>query len=264
MKVEVVSHPQNLLSTLMDFQPDLILMDLHMPECTGIELANVIRQQESYVSVPIVFLSSEQDVHQQLDALTLGADDFLTKPVEPYYLITAVRSRAHRARILRTLMVRDGLTGLLNHTYFFELLEVQVSRAARSIQPLSFAMLDLDHFKLVNDRYGHPVGDRVLKSLANLLQQRLRKSDTIGRYGGEEFAIIFPDTDAETAKNILEEILRAFRSVKQFAGEEEFIVTFSGGIATLVGNDNPSAITRRADQALYQAKNLGRNQIAIA
>lgn len=260
METEVVNDPLTLLKTLADFRPDLILMDVYLPTCTGLELANVIRQQESYVSVPIVFLSAEQDLSQQMQAMMLGGDDFLTKPITPEHLVSAIASRVERSRVLRSYMIRDSLTGLLNHTHTLERLEVEVSRSYRALLPLSFVMLDLDHFKQINDNYGHAVGDRVIKSLAQLMQQRLRKADTIGRYGGEEFAVILPNTDLEQAVNLVNEIREAFASLRQFAVDGTFYTTFSAGVAQLQG-DNGWELADRADKALYQAKKLGRNEV---
>jgi diguanylate cyclase (GGDEF)-like protein len=187
------------MAELADFQPDLIILDMYMPACTGTELAKVIRHNDRYVSVPIIYLSAEDDLDKQLDAMSEGGDDFLTKPIKPRHLITTVRNRAARARNLKARMVRDSLTGLYNHTHILQLLEDCSFRARRENKPLSFAMLDIDHFKRVNDSHGHPMGDRVIKSLALFLKQRLRKTDFIGRYGGEEFAIVMPDTDLEAA-----------------------------------------------------------------
>jgi CheY-like chemotaxis protein len=155
-----------------------------MVACDGFELATVIRQQEEFVGISIVFLSAESNIGRQLFALRLGGDDFLIKPIEPDHLVSVVTSRVERSRVLRSFMVRDSLTGLLNHTAIKEQLEIQLARTRRLNGKLSFAMLDIDHFKTVNDTYGHSVGDRVLKSLSRLLQQRLRETDIVGRAGG--------------------------------------------------------------------------------
>jgi PleD family two-component response regulator len=165
-------EPIQAMAELADFQPDLIILDMYMPACTGTELAKVIRHNDRYVSVPIIYLSAEDDLDKQLDAMSEGGDDFLTKPIKPRHLITTVRNRAARARNLKARMVRDSLTGLYNHTHILQLLEDCSFRARRENKPLSFAMLDIDHFKRVNDSHGHPMGDRVIKSLALFLKQR--------------------------------------------------------------------------------------------
>jgi diguanylate cyclase (GGDEF)-like protein len=261
---ETLTDPLAVMRPLVDFRPDLILMDVYMAGCTGLELAALIRQQEAYVSIPIVFLSAETNYDKQLAALRLGGDDFLTKPIEAEHLIASVSHRAHRSRILRSYMVRDSLTGLLNHSKTKEQLAVEVARARRQKVPLAFAMIDLDHFKAVNDKYGHQTGDRVLKGLARLLLQRLRKIDVVGRYGGEEFAVILPGTDAAGAMRVLDEIRASFGHVEQQAESNEFTVTFSCGISSFPEYGTAPALSKAADKALYRAKHAGRNRVVLA
>lgn len=264
MQTEVCTQPSKMLDIMSDFNPDLILLDMYMPECSGMELANLVRQVERFVSIPIVYLSAERDVDIQLRAMSHGGDDFLSKPIKPEHLIAAVKTRVVRYRKLRSFMLRDGLTGLLNHTTINEYLEQELARAKRQDTPLSFIMLDLDHFKKVNDTYGHPAGDRVLKSLSRLLKQRLRRADVIGRYGGEEFALILPDTPGENAKYVLGDIRQRFNKILHLAGEKHFSVTFSGGIAAYPEFGSANALKEAADQALYQAKREGRDRIIVA
>lgn len=264
METIVVNDPLKVLDALGKFTPELILVDMYMPGCNGLELAKIIRQQEFYVSTPIVFLSAELDVEKHLEAMQFGADDFLTKPIEPSHLISSVASRVQRYRILRSFMVRDSLTGLLNHTKSKEELQSEILRAQRQKNSLVFAMLDIDFFKKVNDNYGHSAGDRVIKSLSRLLQQRLRKTDVIGRYGGEEFAVILTDTNAENAFVILDNIRQAFEKIVQYAENGEFSVTFSCGLAEYPQFSTASEISNAADKALYEAKHAGRNRVITA
>ncbi|KAF1053943.1 MAG: Response regulator PleD [Stenotrophomonas maltophilia] len=258
-----LTAPLLVMNELADFQPDLIILDMYMPECLGTELAKVIRQHERYVSVPIIYLSAEDDLDKQLDAMSEGGDDFLTKPIKPRHLIATVRNRAERARSLKARMVRDSLTGLYNHTHTLQLLEDARFRARREGRPLTFAMLDIDHFKKVNDTFGHPMGDRVIKSLALFLKQRLRKSDHIGRYGGEEFAVVLPDTDAEAARQVLEEIRQRFSEIRYPAQPHDLACTFSCGIAELTEPMDITTLAKQADEALYRAKHGGRNRVEI-
>ncbi|MHA6492391.1 diguanylate cyclase [Pseudomonas borbori] len=255
--------PIQAMTELADFQPDLIILDMYMPECNGPELAKVIRHNDRYVSVPIIYLSAEDDLDKQLDAMSEGGDDFLTKPIKPRHLIATVRNRAARARNLKARMVRDSLTGLFNHTHTLQLLEDSRSRAQRDGEPLSFAMLDIDFFKKVNDNYGHPMGDRVIKSLALFLKQRLRKSDFIGRYGGEEFAVVMPDTTAEQALLVIDEIRRRFAEIRYPAQPEDLSCTFSCGITQMARGADSKVLSQQADEALYVAKNGGRNRVEI-
>jgi diguanylate cyclase (GGDEF)-like protein len=264
MVVVVVTDPMSVLAPLAELRPDLILMDMYMPGCDGLDLAAVIRQQEDYVSTPIVFLSAETSMDMQLEAMRLGGDDFMTKPIARDHLISAVSSRVQRSRELRAFMVRDGLTGLLNHTTTKEQLEIELARAARHQAPLAYAIIDLDHFKLVNDTYGHPTGDRVLKSLARLLRERLRKTDIIGRYGGEEFAVVLVGTDGPTAVAVIDEIRAGLSRIRQQAGDQEFTVTFSCGIACSMDYADAPKLTDAADKALYAAKRGGRNRVVLA
>lgn len=254
-------EPIQAMAELAEFQPDLIILDMYMPDCNGTELAKVIRHNDRYVSVPIIYLSAEDDLDKQLDAMSEGGDDFLTKPIKPRHLIATVRNRAARARNLKARMVRDSLTGLYNHTHTLQLLDDAHYRAQRDGQPLSFAMLDIDFFKKVNDNYGHPMGDRVIKSLALFLKQRLRKSDHIGRYGGEEFAVVLPNTNAEAAYQVLDEIRRRFAEIHYPAQPQDLSCTFSGGIAQLHGDMDSKTLSKHADEALYAAKHGGRNRV---
>ena len=259
MNAHIITDPMQIINSLESFSPEIIILDMYMPGCTGMEIARVIRQQDRFHSVPIIYLSAEDDVGKQLQAMSLGGDDFLTKPIDPKHLISTIHNRGRRARSLLALMIRDSLTGLYNHTHTLYLLDQEINRAARKQQSLCFAMIDIDYFKKVNDTFGHPIGDRVLRSLSMFLKQRLRKSDHIGRYGGEEFAIILPETGETDARNVLNEIRERFSELLQPAGDREFNVTFSCGVATLQAGESSQSLCERADRALYDAKEHGRN-----
>lgn len=264
MITEIVTNPMLIMHALAEFKADLILMDLYMPGCNGLELAKVIRQQEAFVSIPIVFLSAETDLNKQMAALRQGGDDFLTKPIRQDHLIASVIARVQRSRTLQSFMVRDGLTGLFNHTKLRDHLRLEIARARRASAPLSFAMIDIDHFKGVNDTYGHTSGDRVIKSLARLLQQRLRKTDIIGRYGGEEFAVIFPKTPGAAALRVLNDIRACFAQISHHLADTHFSVTFSAGIAMCPPYIDTATLCDAADQALYASKRSGRNRVLLS
>jgi diguanylate cyclase (GGDEF)-like protein len=264
MLTVALNDPAQIMQALHDFQPDLLLLDMYMPNCTGNEVAALIRQQGAFVSLPIVFLSSERDRENQLAALDQGGDDFLTKPITAAQLVSAVTSRARRARAMRAQMTRDGLTGLLTHASIKEQAVREIVRAQRYGTALTIAMIDIDHFKQVNDRYGHAAGDRVLKSLARLLHQRLRISDSIGRYGGEEFLIILPQTGGQSALSVIDGIRARFATISHHFGNTEATVTFSGGIASFDPAHESISLLEAADVALYAAKRAGRNQILYA
>ncbi|MCW8891348.1 MAG: diguanylate cyclase, partial [Sedimenticola sp.] len=218
----------------------------------------------NYISVPILFLSVETERQRQLEALQTGADDFLTKPIRPKELVTAVKMRAWRARILRWMMVRDSLTGLFNHAVIMERLSNSCALAKRQAHPLSVGMIDIDHFKRINDTFGHSTGDKVLVSFSRLLRERLRGTDIIGRYGGEEFLVILPDTSVDQAVQVLDEVRIAFASTQFSADGECFSATLSAGIAEFPNVASATGLLDAADKALYQAKEQGRNRILLA
>lgn len=255
--------PAELLKALNEYRPDLVLTDMYMPRCTGREVAQVIRQIPEFISLPIIFLSVETDKRKQTNALQVGAEGFLTKPIQPLDLIDAVAVRAERLRALRALMVRDGLTGLFNHSYVSQHLDLVMANARRGGNKIVWVMIDVDHFKMVNDTYGHPIGDQVLIALARLLQQRLRHSDLVGRFGGEEFAIVMQNVDPEGARIIVDRLREDFSRLIFHAGSVTFSATFSAGIAGFPGTMGERLI-ETADQALYAAKHAGRNCVKLA
>ncbi len=261
MIVRIVGDPSRLLEVIEEFAPELILMDIYLPGCNGVEAARVIRQYTGYNNVPIVYLSTENRIQQQLHALRAGGDDFLQKPITDSHLLEAVRIRAGRFYQISELMIRDSLTGLLNHINLKLALEREISQAKRRGSSLCFAMLDIDHFKSVNDQYGHPVGDRVIKNLAHLLSQRLRKGDMAGRYGGEEFALVLPDTSPEQARPLLDNLRETFADIVFHHDEGEFSCTFSAGIAACPPHEDMQSVIVAADATLYQAKHGGRNRV---
>lgn len=263
MVVKTVIDPMRLLEDIRDFSPELVLMDLYLHGCTGGELATVIRQNVAFSGIPIVFLSSESELDSQLDALSQGGDDFLNKSISADQLINAITIRARRFRSLSLLMVQDSLTGLLNHTSTKQALETEIARARRNNDVVSFAMIDIDHFKLVNDTHGHQAGDWVIKSLARMLKQGLRGGDIVGRVGGEEFAVILPGADGETAKGVIEKIRIGFSEMEHQSIDQDFHCTLSGGVATFPLSPSVMALTNAADQCLYEAKNGGRNQTIL-
>ncbi len=264
MLVEVLTNPAGLFELLKEFNAELILMDIYMPGCTGLEAAKIVRQKDELAGIPIVFLSTESDSLQQVAAMKLGADDFLQKPVEDEQLFSSASLRVERFRKLRSMMFNDSLTGLLNHVAIKTRLKTELALAVRQKRSLVFAMIDIDRFKSVNDRYGHQVGDRVIKSLSRLLQQRLRQSDILGRYGGEEFALILPDTDISNAEELINNLRHQFGEIMHQHEGEQFACSFSAGLATSFNASEDNELINAADVALYEAKKSGRNRIKCA
>ncbi len=263
MAARRVEQAQGIIDELADFRPDLVLMDLQMPDYSGPELAALIRTYEEWLSLPIVYLSAETDLDQRISAMGRGGDDYLIKPISDHHLVAAVSHRVARSRKLADLMTLDGLTGLLKHARIKEELALACSRAERSRSPLSVVMCDIDHFKRVNDSWGHATGDQVIHAMAQMLKRRLRKSDVIGRYGGEEFLILLPECGIEQARSLMEDVRSHFAELHFRHGESTFSVTLSAGIAAWQPGVALQALLERADQALYRAKEGGRNQVRI-
>jgi diguanylate cyclase (GGDEF)-like protein len=264
MESLAISRPQEVLTSLAKFQPDLVLMDMFLPGCTGVEVTRIIRQHPEFLSTPVVYLSAATNVALQVDALRLGGDHFLTKPFNPVILNAVVKSKIERYRALRRTMFHDSLTGLLNHLTCKQRLDSMLQTAAQEGTPLCVAMVDIDHFKKVNDTYGHPMGDQVIRSMAWLLKQRVRKTDAVGRYGGEEFMVILPGTQAEHAFQLLEAIREDFSRIRHVATEQTFSATFSSGVAQWKAGVSSEALISQADAMLYQSKRDGRNRVTIA
>lgn len=261
---ERVSRIAEVWPVLERLRPDMLLMDLHMPECSGADLARAIRYDEAWQSLPIVFLSAELDVENQGRALGSGADDFLVKPISDVQLVASVKARAARSRKVGDLMSQDSLTGLLKHASIKDRLAQEMDRANRHGRVLTAVMVDIDFFKKVNDSWGHPVGDQVIKTLGHLLRQRLRRQDSVGRYGGEEFVAVLPECSEEAALRLLEDIRQRFGALQFSAQGQEFSVTLSAGIASSEHFRQPDDLLAAADAALYEAKHNGRNQVRLA
>ena len=259
-----LDDPLQVMSHLGEFQPDLILTDMHMPGCDGDELAKTIRQSDPTFNVPIVFLSSESDADKQFLALRMGGDEFLHKPIKPEHLITAVAVRAERMKIVRSLMVRDAMTGLFNHSAINERLNALIEQKRANGGELCYAMIDIDKFKSVNDSHGHPTGDRVLGSLARFLTHRLGKADLVGRLGGDEFVVLLPDCDLAAANALMDKLRESFAGIRFPAAAESFNTTFSCGIAALSRHEDGERLLKAADLALHQAKEGGRNRVMTA
>jgi diguanylate cyclase (GGDEF)-like protein len=257
---QAIRDPGTLLDELEAYRPDLILMDMYMPRFNGVEATRVLRQMSAYSSLPIVYLSGESDVGMQVEALRLGGDQFLIKPFNPILLAAVVKTKIQRFRETQRSTRLDGLTGLLNHTAAKSRLKTMVGRNAGN-KALTVVMIDIDHFKAVNDTYGHPVGDQVIRGLAWLLKGRLRSSDLIGRYGGEEFLVALSDVTPAQARMVIDRIREDFASLPHAHPTGALFSTFSAGLASFPDFETAQQLTEAADNALLQAKRLGRNRV---
>jgi diguanylate cyclase (GGDEF)-like protein len=261
LEVWVETDPDRFLEALATSRPDVVLLSLELPCCGGTELAEVLHQLEGYVGTPVLFLAPDGSAEDRLTALELGGDELLTRPIDPLHLIAAVTGRARRGRRLASLISYDGLTSLLNHASLKQQLDAELARAARERVPVAYALLDLDWFKAVNDTGGHAAGDRLLRTLALFLKQRLRRSDIVGRYGGDEIGIIFPNTDGPTAHGVLDQLRDSFSRLRQSFAGTELSATFSGGIAVFPDFPTADLLVEGAEHALQSAKDGGRNRV---
>ncbi len=262
-EVAVCADPKRFEAVLGEFRPDLVLMDILLPGISGYDLVRYLRQDERNAALPVLFLTTEGQMQSRFRSAQVGGDDHLTKPIVPPVLLSVVASRLERARFLKNLLNRDGLTRLFTHTALIE--RAQALHAQKGREPsrhFAWVMIDLDHFKSVNDRFGHPVGDRVLATLAALLRRRLRQSDTIGRYGGEEFVVLFEGLPEPDVLHLMGRVLEEFREIDLEApGRSSFRATFSAGVAMLGESQTLDEWKKAADDALYAAKAAGRNRI---
>lgn len=263
MQVEQVHDPAEVFDALRRFAPDLILVDVYMPQCTGQELAGIIRMVPEYVGMPIIYLSSETDKKKQFSAMLVGVEGFITKPVVPEELVSAVLLRAERMRTLRRLIARDSLTGLYNHSAVKDVMENAINQARRAQENLVMVMLDLDSFKQVNDKYGHLAGDQVLLALSRVLKNRLRSGDVIGRYGGEEFAILLRKVTLQQAYELMDTLREDFSRILFTSGPHQFTCTVSVGLSAFPHYGSIETLIGAADQAMYEAKAQGRNRVVM-
>jgi diguanylate cyclase (GGDEF)-like protein len=266
-EVRNVADPSRLEVEAASFRPDLFLMDVNLPGARGYDVVRFLRRDPRFATLPVIFLTVEGRDQARIASLRAGGDDHLVKPVAPGLLVSTVAARLERARLLKGLLVRDGLTGLLTHTAFLERARAAAAAAERRPgRPVTLVILDLDHFKEVNDVWGHPVGDRVLAALGLFLRRRLRASDTIGRIGGDEFALLFEELSGDDTLRLVRRLLSEFESLEHRSDDGQvFHCSFSAGIALL----EAAAMTleswrRTADGALYEAKAAGRHRVELA
>ncbi len=261
MITSVVTDPAEILDSLESFTPELLLVDFYMPGCTGPEIATVIRQHEPFSALSIIYLSGESDAKKQFAALRAGGDDFLTKPMKPEALIAAVSAGARRFRRLRSLMSHDAMTGFATYSGLHRALEREMLRSQRTREPVAFARVDIDRLRRVNEERGRDVGDAVIRSLAQLLRRRLRRSDIIGRLGGQEFGVILPETRLDSTLPVFEQIRASFAGIGH--GADGLRVTLSCGISGTAGLKDALAVADAASGALATAKSAGGNRVIV-
>ena len=266
-RVTLCSSAQQATEILAREFPDLVLLDVDLPDVDGYAIARLMRQDHRLALVPIVFLTARRTLADEMEGLRAGGDDFLAKPVERSHLLQVVLTRAERGRRIRELVHRDGLTGVLNHATLMAELDHAIAFSARHGEPLCFLMLDLDHFKRINDTHGHLTGDQVLMHVAGVFRKAIRSSDLLGRYGGEEFGIILRRCPPENGRMIAEKLRSALaESPLLLRDGHEVAPRVSIGIATFAGENNDetaTGLTAAADRALYAAKASGRDRVEM-
>jgi diguanylate cyclase (GGDEF)-like protein len=251
---------------------DIVVLDRNLPDGDGIQLCSTLRQSNQHGYILIV--TGESSREAKLAGFGCGADDYVTKPFQIDELLARVRAGARIVDLQKALLASnrrleelsntDPLTGLCNRRSFDRELALRFEHSKRYSRPLATVMIDIDNFKLINDTFGHPIGDNVLRCIAKILKRETRKTDVVARMGGEEFCVLLPETPLFEALQFAEKIRAAFASTEHPGGAQGPLrVTFSGGVAAI---PNPRiadgrALVDAADQALYRAKNNGRNRV---
>ena len=257
------TNPTVLIKEMQAFEPDIFIFDINMPDISGIELACIIRQFEYFSAVPIIFLSSDDSLDNKLLAIQGECDDLLPKSLPIEAIIHQIKSRIARSVNIRKQTMQDSLTGLLNHKTIVSSAMKYFKLEKMSNITASLVMVDLDKFKQVNDTYGHAAGDKVIIALSQLLKGRLRQSDKIGRYGGEEFMLVLKGDSYDAQIQRLNEIRESFSQLSFHHNQVSFKVTFSAGWVKMADYQDFIQMSHAADMALYQAKEEGRNRICI-
>jgi diguanylate cyclase (GGDEF)-like protein len=251
--------------------PDVILLDIEMPGLDGYQVLSRLKANPELSHIPVVFLTGRTGMSDLVAGLKAGAHDYLKKPFEPEELLARVGSAIHvkqlqdqlrdRNAALEKVSRTDALTGLYNRRHLDEELTRRHAEARRHGESMSLLLLDIDHFKRVNDTHGHPAGDMVLREFARRLSNELRLGDIAGRWGGEEFLAILPHTDEAGGLQVAQRIRAAIAESPFVAGAARITVTVSGGCYSGLG-ESPEQLLQSVDRGLYQAKASGRNQIA--
>ena len=271
-QVAEAASAEEALSACRMVIPEVALIEHRFARFNGRSLLDDLKADpDAYGTAVVVIAGDELPVEEAEDSLRRGAHDLLIEPVVPAELVSRVRAAARtktlqeelvgQYRRLETMLHEDPLTGLFNRRYVLTRLAGLISGARRHGRPLSVAMIDIDHFKVVNDAHGHEAGDAALVATTLALRDRLRAEDELGRLGGEEFLALLPDASAEAAGVVAESLRASVESVRTRIDELELAVTVSIGWATWDGAEDADELVRRADQALYAAKRSGRNAV---
>ncbi len=262
--------PEDGLRTATQRNPSLILLDINMPRMDGLKVCRHLKERESTRDIPVLFLTVDHNVQHIAKALECGGSDYIMKPFNPVELRARVRAALRTKEMIELLRQQariDALTGVTNRAGLDEGLASSVSLFNRSGRPVSLLMLDIDHFKQVNDKFGHGVGDEVLRAVGETLRSCGRPSDAPCRFGGDEFAVILEGTDRAGARIAAARILESIQAIEVPSRTGTIHVRASGGLASscdLPAGFDPEDLLKAADEALLQAKAQGRNRLAFA
>lgn len=266
IQLTCLEDPTQFWETLKSIQPDLLILDINMPGLNGLDLCQSVRRDFQWNWLPIVFLTVRTDAEALQLVFAAGADDYVPKPIAPTELSIRILNRLKRSRLLRVQAETDILTGVANRQQATQALNQLLQLATHSHQPVCLAVLDLDHFKQVNDQYGHIQGDCVLRQFGQFLKQKFRTGDVVARWGGEEFVVGVYGISREDGVERLAEILEEWRSLALLTSNDDpLAVNFSAGIAQYpIDGTNLQMLYRSADAALYRAKMAGRDRVFSA
>lgn len=273
-QVFMATNGEQALAIARNNPPDLILLDVVMPGLDGFEVCKQLKADASTSHIPVIFVTAHTDPAQETHGLNLGAVDFIAKPVNPDVVRARVKTHLtlkFQSDLLRKLVFLDGLTGVFNRRYFDQQITTEWGRSSRNNAPLALILLDVDFFKLFNDRYGHQAGDDALRMVAQAIKACLRRpADLVARYGGEEFACVLPETSHEDALLIAHELESKVRelALPHNTSSVDGVLTISIGLATRSGNGDGeadvNALIGLADNMLYEAKRNGRGCVCGA
>lgn len=258
----------SILEMVYLIKPSAILLDIILPGIDGFEICKMLKGDIQTQDIPIIMITGRTHSSDVKKALELGAFDYIKKPIDEVELAARVKSVLRYNEYqekLKAMAIKDGLTGLYNHTFLIEILEKEIKKHEKKSSGISFAMVDIDHFKKVNDVYGHLFGDKVLKGLSDILSESVANFGIAGRYGGEEFGIIFTNSDKEGLYNLCEKLRRNVQDNEFQIGNDKVKITVSIGACFKENSKNLKSdeIIRQADEALYKAKSSGRNKVEI-
>ncbi len=275
-EIATATNGMSALSRAAGFDPDVILLDVMMPEMDGFECCRRLKAHAATRDIPVVMVSSNTDAIDKIKGLETGAADYIVKPFDYGELLARVATQVKMKRLLdelekknellQEMVKKDSLTNLYNHRYFHERLSDEFSLCRGRQEALSCLVCDIDHFKNINDTFGHQAGDTILQSLASVFRELLRRDDVAGRYGGEEFAFILPRTGTDEAAVQAEQIrCQVEKTHFNFSGTAVNVTVSVGGACyPAVHAQTSSELIRLADNALYAAKQRGRNTVVIA